>query len=156
VRLAFAVAAHLETEILLVDEVLAVGDAAFQRKCLGKMRDLASSSTRTVIFVSHNMSAIESLCERVLFFERGEMVSSGRPGEVIARYFAGLGHEMHERVLTDAARPAGVGGDVRFTSARVTDATGRTMNAIRVGEELWVEMMYRVEKPIADLMLQVR
>src|SRR5947199_5773118 len=83
VRLAFAVAAHLEPEILLVDEVLAVGDAAFQKKCLGKMSDVAKQG-RTVLFVSHNMVAVRSLCRRVLWLEGGQIVESGQSGSVVS------------------------------------------------------------------------
>jgi len=86
-RLAFAVAAHLEPEILLVDEVLAVGDAAFQRKCLGKMGDVASSG-RTVLFVSHNMAAVQSLCDRALWLRGGEVVEDGKTNAVVARYLS--------------------------------------------------------------------
>jgi lipopolysaccharide transport system ATP-binding protein len=84
-RLAFAVAAHLQTEILLVDEVLAVGDAAFQKKCLGKMGDAAHQG-RTVFFVSHNMVAVEGLCTRAICLHAGEVVSEGPPGQVTSRY----------------------------------------------------------------------
>jgi lipopolysaccharide transport system ATP-binding protein len=86
VRLAFAVAAHLEPEILLVDEVLAVGDAEFQRKCLGKMEDVASKQGRTVLFVSHNMTAIETLCPRTLCLAGGVLADKGDSAGVIARY----------------------------------------------------------------------
>ncbi len=85
VRLAFAVAAHLEPEILLVDEVLAVGDAAFQRKCLGKMGDVAKEG-RTVLFVSHNMAAVSGLCKRGIVLERGEIVFSGSVDNAISHY----------------------------------------------------------------------
>ena len=87
VRLAFAVAAHLDPEILLVDEVLAVGDVAFQKKCLGKMSAVASEG-RTVIFVSHNMASIESLCSACLMFRGGRLKSSGKPREIIGQYIA--------------------------------------------------------------------
>src|SRR5260221_4349059 len=86
-RLAFAVAAHLETEILVVDEVLAVGDAQFQKKCLGKMDDIARHG-RTVLFISHNMEAIQRLCTRGLLMDRGRLVQSGAIGEVVATYRA--------------------------------------------------------------------
>jgi lipopolysaccharide transport system ATP-binding protein len=85
VRLAFAVAAHLEPEVLLVDEVLAVGDAEFQRRCLGRMEDL-SSSGRTVIFVSHQMQTVSQLCERALWMEKGEVLLDGPSPQVVARY----------------------------------------------------------------------
>ena len=85
VRLAFAVAAHLEPEILLVDEVLAVGDAAFQKKCLGKMGDV-SKEGRTVLFVSHNMVAVQSLCRRVVWLHNGKIIEEGQPSQVISNY----------------------------------------------------------------------
>lgn len=86
VRLAFAVAAHLEPEILIVDEVLAVGDADFQKKCLNKMRDVSSGSGRTVLFVSHNLTAIQTLCNRAILLLNGEIESSGDTGKVITHY----------------------------------------------------------------------
>jgi len=87
VRLAFSVAAHLEPEILLVDEVLAVGDASFQKKCLGKMGDVASEG-RTVLFVSHNMIAVQNLCQRVLWINSGHLQQEGATNEVISNYFS--------------------------------------------------------------------
>ena len=86
-RLAFAIAAHLETDILLVDEVLAVGDASFQQKCLAKMQDVAGRG-RTVLFVSHNMTAVQSLCERVIHIEGGHIVGDGEPKEQIQEYLS--------------------------------------------------------------------
>lgn len=88
VRLAFAVAAHLEPEILIVDEVLAVGDAEFQRKCIGKMKDVAVEG-RTVLFVSHNMEAVKNLCNRALLLEHGSIVAQGSPAEVVDYYLSG-------------------------------------------------------------------
>jgi lipopolysaccharide transport system ATP-binding protein len=88
VRLAFAVAAHLEPEILIIDEVLAVGDAAFQKKCLGKMREVAVGDGRTVLFVSHNLASVRQLCSRALLLEGGRLLADGTPTEVIARYAA--------------------------------------------------------------------
>jgi lipopolysaccharide transport system ATP-binding protein len=89
VRLAFAVAAHLEPEILLVDEVLAVGDAAFQKKCLGKMGDVAKEG-RTVLFVSHNMAAVRALCSRAVLLQSGRRIHDGSPTTVISQYFQTL------------------------------------------------------------------
>ena len=86
VRLAFAVAAHLEPEVLIIDEVLAVGDAEFQKKCLGKMQDVAHSG-RTVLFVSHNMAQIQALCSTALLLQRGKTVQKGRPEQIIAHYY---------------------------------------------------------------------
>ena len=84
-RLAFAVAAHLEPDILVVDEVLAVGDVGFQKKCLGKMEDV-SRQGRTVLFVSHNMAAIESLCKSCLLLAGGRLIAQGVPSEIVHRY----------------------------------------------------------------------
>jgi lipopolysaccharide transport system ATP-binding protein len=84
-RLAFAVAAHLDTDILLVDEVLAVGDARFQHKCLSKMDDLARSG-RTIVFISHNITALERLCEHGFLFDRGRLVAAGAMSDIVARY----------------------------------------------------------------------
>lgn len=94
VRLAFAVAAHLEPEILIVDEVLAVGDAAFQKKCLGKIRDVARDTGRTVLFVSHNMAAVSQLTTRAVLLERGQASFIGHTDEVVKRYLATA--ELHE------------------------------------------------------------
>lgn len=88
VRLAFAVAAHLEPEILIVDEVLAVGDADFQKKCLGKMKDVSTNEGRTVLFVSHNMAAVRTLCTKGILMEQGTVTFSGTQNEVIDRYLA--------------------------------------------------------------------
>ena len=90
VRLAFAVAAHLDPEILIVDEVLAVGDAAFQTKCLGKMQELADGGGRTVLFVSHNMSSVRNLCTRAIYLEKGCVLADGTPDEIITQYRTGL------------------------------------------------------------------
>jgi lipopolysaccharide transport system ATP-binding protein len=88
VRLAFAVAAHLEPEVLIVDEVLAVGDAEFQKKCLGRMRDVSQDEGRTVLFVSHNMDAVQRLCSRAVLLERGRLSANGMTADVVAQYHA--------------------------------------------------------------------
>jgi len=102
VRLAFAVAAHLEPEVLLVDEVLAVGDAEFQRRCLGRMEDL-SQSGRTVIFVSHQMQAVAQLCDRAILLEKGSVVLDGASGDVVAHYLQTVGGTGSVRVWPDLA-----------------------------------------------------
>jgi len=89
VRLAFAVAAHLETEILIIDEVLAVGDAEFQKKCLGKMDDVSKKEGRTILFVSHNMGAVKSLCEEVFLLEEGKIILKGKARKVLEHYMLG-------------------------------------------------------------------
>src|SRR6266568_766157 len=102
-RLAFAVAAHLETEVLLVDEVLAVGDYRFQEKCIGKMRDVAATG-RTILFVSHSMSSIQRLCKRAIAFADGKLIADSSPGAVIAEYIGGNLESVH-REAADPTRP---------------------------------------------------
>lgn len=99
VRLAFAVAAHLEPEILVVDEVLAVGDAIFQKKCLGKMREVASNEGRTVLFVSHSLSAITSLCPKCMLLERGAVTAVDRTELVMRKYLAGLNTDLATKTV---------------------------------------------------------
>jgi lipopolysaccharide transport system ATP-binding protein len=101
VRLAFAVAAHLESEILIVDEVLAVGDAEFQKKCLGKMKDVSERQGRTVLFVSHNMQAIAELSNSILTFEKGEIIYLGLPQQGLQHYFANSGKTIFLKENTD-------------------------------------------------------
>ena len=101
-RLAFAVAAHLEPEILIVDEVLAVGDAEFQKKCLGKMSDIVTKEGRTVLFVSHNMAAIERLCIRGICLEKGQILHTGEISDVVASY---LGRVLQGGAVNFPPRP---------------------------------------------------
>jgi lipopolysaccharide transport system ATP-binding protein len=100
VRLAFSVAAHLEPDILIVDEVLAVGDAEFQKKCLGKMDEVVKKSGRTILFVSHNMEAVQSLCSRAIFLKNGEIAATGTPQEMIEKYL-GESKNSYSRVWAD-------------------------------------------------------
>ncbi len=108
VRLAFAVAAYLEPEILLVDEVLSVGDAAFQKKCLGKIEDAAKGG-RTVVFISHNMTAVNSLCERVIWVDSGKVVEDGPAAETVKKYLAKsvMSMDLCEEVWDDACEAPG-------------------------------------------------
>jgi len=117
VRLGFSIAAHLEPEILIVDEVLAVGDAAFQKKCLGKMSEVAKGG-RTVLFVSHDMAAVGTLCQRLLLIDSGHMVVDGPPAEVIAKYLSGI----HQTGTSGRLRTEGRTGNGR---ARVAAAEFR-------------------------------
>jgi lipopolysaccharide transport system ATP-binding protein len=122
VRLAFAVAAHLEPEILLVDEVLAVGDINFQKKCLGKMGDVARAG-RTIILVSHSMAAITSLCSRTVVLEAGQITFDGSAMEATARYYAdSLGELTDSSDLRHSPRKGN--GKARFTSIAIRPQTG--------------------------------
>lgn len=144
-RLAFSVAAHLEPEILLVDEVLAVGDAAFQAKCLGKMSSVAKEG-RTVLFVSHNLSAIAKLCENSLLLDKGRLRKVGPSDEIIAEYLSGA-HEGDRTWSVDEAQFApssSKGGQVRVTSVALLDLAGNPMREVGTGEALVVRMGYEV------------
>lgn len=142
VRLAFAVAAHLEPEVLIIDEVLAVGDIEFQRKCLGKMKDVASSG-RTILFVSHNMSAINSLCNRCMLLNEGRVEAVGDTAGIIARYVhhnddAQAGCRTYGNDLP--ARD----GVVRLRQLRWVDALDRTITTAKVTEAFGLEVTYEV------------
>jgi lipopolysaccharide transport system ATP-binding protein len=122
VRLAFAVAAHLNPEILVVDEVLAVGDASFQKKCLGKMKDAAANDGRTVLFVSHNMAAVASLCNAGILMQQGRIMFYGSSGEAIAGYNAFQDdHDTKNRNLS--SRPRKGSGKIRFSRVELQSLT---------------------------------
>jgi lipopolysaccharide transport system ATP-binding protein len=141
-RLAFAVAAHLEPEILMVDEVLAVGDAAFQQKCLGKMRDVVRGG-RTILFVSHNMAAVRELCARALVIDAGRVAHSGFVDEAVAHYVqrtaAGMVNGAKEAKMPDHQGS----GRGHILEVGVCDSHGRPMRAIGIGEPF--EIFYEVE-----------
>ncbi len=138
VRLAFAVAAHLEPEILIVDEVLAVGDAEFQKKCLGKMGDVAQGG-RTVLFVSHNMAAVKRLCSRGVLLVGGTLKADGNVGGVLGEYMAPAVAEYAE-VQFD-----GGGSDkARLSAVRLVDAKGRLTNRFAIDVDHYIEIDYDV------------
>lgn len=123
-RLAFAVAAHLEPEILLVDEVLAVGDIAFQKKCLGKMGEVAKQG-RTIFFVSHNMGAISALCSKAIYLIKGQVHDIGPTDQVVNGFLAAM---MQNRIEDlDQLRLPGMGKEIRFTDMRLVSDTGPTL-----------------------------
>jgi lipopolysaccharide transport system ATP-binding protein len=145
VRLAFGVAAHLEPEILIVDEVLAVGDAAFQRKCLNKMEDVRQHG-RTVLFVSHNMSAVTRLCQRAILIAGGTIQQDGPAAQVTSSYLLSSLKTSAERRWSDSG--AAPGDDVvRLCSIRIRSAEGGTVEAADIRQPVGVEMTYDVLKP---------
>jgi lipopolysaccharide transport system ATP-binding protein len=148
-RLAFAVAAHLEPEILVVDEVLAVGDAEFQRKCLGKMSDVASQG-RTVLFVSHNMSAILRLTEETLVIDQGRLVLRAPTPQAVDVYLSNGYAQMGERVWTPEEVPANA-APFRPLAIRLRNAQGRVVDTIRSVEAAQVEIEYVLDAPITGL-----
>ena len=143
VRLAFAVAAHLEPEILIVDEVLAVGDFAFQKKCLGKMHDVAAGDGRTILFVSHNMSALSQLCERGILLEKGSVTTIGPIKEVIQSYLkAGLDYNTAQaRFPIDRHKPC------QYISAEILHGDGSLGSEFSCDEPVTIRL--RVRDPAA-------
>jgi lipopolysaccharide transport system ATP-binding protein len=142
VRLAFSVAAHLEPEILLVDEVLAVGDAEFQQRCLGRMEDF-SGTGRTVLFVSHNMQTINQLCDRAIWLDGGTIVEDGEPSGVVTQYLQ-RSHSSGSRITwpDDESAP---GDDLaRLLSVRAIDQDGHTIETIDVRDTVGIEIAFRV------------
>jgi len=169
VRLAFSVAAHLEPEILLIDEVLAVGDVEFQKKCLGKMKDVATSG-RTILFVSHNMGAIKNLCQRVLLFKKGRVIEDGRPDKVIKKYYNSLeavGSKTRKQSLAKRKDREGT-GQVKVTNIEFSSVNGSRI--IKSGGKARIKINYLADKkystanvilsfisnPYGDLMFRFR
>ena len=141
VRLAFAVAAHLEPEILLVDEVLAVGDAQFQKKCLGKLEDVSTKEGRTVLFVSHNMSAILSLCNRAILFYDGQNVADDTPDMIIGKYLnygvAATG------VLLDTSEPA-LGKKLKIRKLQLICSDGCVTSEYELRNKLFLAVDFEI------------
>jgi lipopolysaccharide transport system ATP-binding protein len=138
-RLAFAVAAHLEPEILLVDEVLSVGDAAFQNKCIGKMGDVARSG-RTVLFVSHSMASIATLCTSAILMREGAVALQGRPAACIDQYLAAINQSKGQTSLRDDKECRRGSGEVRIVAARLVDSYGVPSDRFECQGELILEM----------------
>jgi lipopolysaccharide transport system ATP-binding protein len=154
VRLAFSVAAHLEPEILLVDEVLAVGDAEFQQRCLGRMEDF-SGTGRTVLFVSHNMQTINQLCDRVIWFDGGTIVEDGEPSEVVTNYLQTT-HSSGPRIEwpDDESAP---GDDLaRLLSVRAIGEDGRTIETIDARKAVGIEIGFRVLRSGPPVFAKIR
>ena len=148
-RLAFAVAAHLEPEILLVDEVLAVGDAGFQKKCLGKMGTVAKEG-RTVLFVSHNMGAITQLCETAVQLEKGELKRIGPSSEVVNAYLSSsMGTEVKSSWANEPLQPNH--SEVQFRSARLLSIDELPVSIVNFDDPLLIEIAYDVKLPMRDL-----
>src|SRR5882762_3091577 len=147
-RLGFAVAAHLEPDVLIVDEVLAVGDAAFQKKCISAMQDLRGGG-RTVLFVSHNMAAVENLCSRGLWIANGQLRLDGATHEVIEAYmasFAASDSASNELTAVDGRRGS---GELRYTRIEFLSTDGDLQTVTRSGKSLVVRMHYRASQAIA-------
>ncbi|MGV3533759.1 MAG: ABC transporter ATP-binding protein [Chthoniobacteraceae bacterium] len=150
VRLAFAVAAHLEPEILLIDEVLAVGDAGFQKKCLGKMGEVASRQGRTVFFVSHNMGAVRSLCEDAILIDGGRLTMRGEPGAVIGHYLSASVPDggAADGEISWTGREVGdpACDDVALRRIRLLDGAGVARSTFEAGQPVTIEIQYEVRQ----------
>jgi lipopolysaccharide transport system ATP-binding protein len=156
VRLGFAIAAHLDAEIMLVDEVLAVGDAAFQRKCMNKMRELTLEDGRTIVFVSHNLAWVERLCDRALLIEDGALVADGPVAQVTAGYLSAVDPVQHGGVteIPDGMHRIGT-GTAKFRRLRLLDDDGRASGSLRLNQPLVLEATLDVTQPIQEAVLEV-
>jgi len=150
VRLAFAVAAFLEPEILIVDEVLAVGDESFQRKCIGKMSDVAKHG-RTILFVSHDLAAVQHLCERAIGLRKGQMFAEGKPAHVIGEYLAAL--ERDKSTLDEVDEYSGQGP--RIVSLAISQGPGTVENLLMAGRPAHFAFELRGSVPTAGLTLEI-
>lgn len=158
VRLAFAVAAHLESEILIVDEVLAVGDAEFQQKCLGKMGEVSKGEGRTVLFVSHNMAAVQNLCGRSFLMAQGEMVYHGLTSDVLNYYLGTLKEESKKESLGERSNRSG-NGMIKIVDFFVEDNSGKKIETMISGMTVTFVFRYECPKPenirVADMGLSI-
>lgn len=152
VRLAFAVAAHLEPDILVVDEVLAVGDAEFQRKCLGKMEDVAHEG-RTVLFVSHNMAAIQNLCTIAYLFSSGQIICSGDKDMVIGKYLENTNSIAQQNLRNRTDRRGNQ--RLKFTELRIEDQNGNMVQEVVSGKDYNIILSYESDDPIMNASISI-
>jgi lipopolysaccharide transport system ATP-binding protein len=152
-RLAFAVAAHLDPDILIVDEVLAVGDIAFQKKCLGKMRDVTQYG-RTVLFVSHNMGVIKSLCSRAMLLAGGTIAAAGDVDRVVERYLSGASEMAKTGIIPDNVPRIGT-REALVRRVQVVDRAGAPAEQLYFGDPVRVRIECAVSKRIADAVVEV-
>ncbi|MCX6297253.1 MAG: ABC transporter ATP-binding protein [Bacteroidetes bacterium] len=150
-RLAFAVAAFLENEILIIDEVLAVGDAEFQKKCMGKMEDVSKNQGRTILFVSHQMGMVNMLCNNAILLEKGKISFSGKSFEVINHYNdinfkENAGYELTKEPT---------GKDIYITRAYLTDSKGKASSNYAFNEEFKLNLSFKVKNPLKNVVLGI-
>jgi lipopolysaccharide transport system ATP-binding protein len=151
VRLAFAVAAHLEPEILIVDEVLAVGDYAFQKKCLGKMHDVSASDGRTILFVSHNMSALTQLCEHGILLEDGQVKTTGPVKEVVQNY---LKSKLNQNTA-QAHFPSDPNKPCQYISAEIVRSDGELGSDFSCDEPVTIRLKFEIKEPALNVFLTI-
>jgi homopolymeric O-antigen transport system ATP-binding protein len=146
-RLGFAVAAHLDPDILIIDEVLAVGDAGFQKKCLSLMEDLRRGG-RTVLFVSHNMAAVENLCSRGIWIDAGQVREDGPAQKIINSYMSTFASSQQASSDLDDTRSRAGSGEIRYTGIEFLGLDGQPQLLTRSGDGLRIRFHYRANKPI--------
>jgi lipopolysaccharide transport system ATP-binding protein len=151
VRLAFAVAAHMETEILIVDEVLAVGDVSFQKKCLGKMGDVSRETGATVLFVSHNMAAVRALCSRAILLKEGGVEADGRTQGVISQYLASCSDEL--RANMDL--PHAEGAEAWGTTLRLESFEGKPQPSFLIGEPWKIHLEFELDRELPHVIAAI-
>ncbi len=152
VRLAFAIAAHLEPEILIVDEVLAVGDAQFQKKCLGKMEDV-SKEGRTILFVSHQMGTISQLCDKAILLSKGTVISNGRTADVIQHYLDGNNRNICNKYIAEEA--GNIKKENYFEEVYTMNASNQEAEQFGFSEAITVGCRIKIKKGIANLKVGV-
>jgi len=151
VRLAFAVAAHLEPEVLIIDEVLAVGDVAFQKKCLGRMEEVGKEG-RTVIFVSHNMSAVSSLCTKGVYLKDGKSLLWGSMGECVQEYLSGFANNESARANIEHRKPRyGPAAFSRLLSIETMNIDSQVCGQFKIGSAMKVKLTFRLTKDVQTL-----
>jgi lipopolysaccharide transport system ATP-binding protein len=154
VRLAFAVAAHLEPEILIVDEVLAVGDAGFQKKCLGKMQEVSDIQGRTVLFVSHNLSAVRALCKTGVLLKEGKLEYLGNVSEAVERYLGASNSESLKGCLENIPRSFST-GEAKLQRVSIIDEDGEPAYSATIGKPINIRVQWEVIKPVPQAMIEV-
>ncbi|MEO9530976.1 MAG: ABC transporter ATP-binding protein [Crocinitomicaceae bacterium] len=154
VRLGFAVAAHLDPEILIVDEVLAVGDAEFQEKCIGKMKDI-SGQGRTVLFVSHNMASMKALCKKGFLMEKGLLKSKGNMGDIIEEYLASETKSTDTGVIPEHASSMNT-GIVKFKKIQLLNSENKSIDKVSYLSPLKIELSLYSKKSFLDVFLDIR
>ncbi|MGC9365231.1 MAG: ABC transporter ATP-binding protein, partial [Fidelibacterota bacterium] len=154
VRLAFSIAAHLDSDILLIDEVLAVGDYEFQKKCLNKI-DSITQSKRTVLFVSHNLAAIEKLCNRTIVINAGEKVFDGDTPEAIEHYYNLHKHQTQPENLLSPTVVRSGNGSVKFSQVRILDEKMQPKPEIATGDDFIIKLDLEVRQPVTNLRIAI-
>lgn len=150
VRLAFAVAAHMEPDILVIDEVLAVGDAEFQKKCLGKIEQVTKEAGRTVLFVSHNMSAIQSLCKKCVLLNKGQVEMYGDTEEVVSRYL-----DLNKNMESAIEFPVKENLDAQILKVSILNENNIPQSQIPLNEKFFIDINYHVRKPLENALTSI-